>query len=53
MSEEYRGVKFKTVMLGNEIPSDPRLAELQQWCGIFHQHELAPAYQNEAGANRP
>ncbi len=51
MSEKYDGVKFETEMTGTEIPNNPRLFQLQHWCKIFHENNLAPPYTGGSFGN--
>ena len=51
MPEGYVGVKFKTEMIGNDLPNeDFRLERLKFWCGVFHERELAPPYECGGGS---
>ncbi len=43
--------KFETVMVGGEIPSDPRLDKLKYWCRIFDKKSLAPPYDGGSYGN--
>ncbi len=47
----YEGVKFKTEMIGKDLPCDPRLEKLKYWCKIFHEKGLAPPYKNGSYGN--
>jgi len=47
----YEGVKFKTEMIGKEIPDDQRLEELKSWCKLFHDNGLAPLYEGGSYGN--
>ncbi|MBU1036460.1 class II aldolase/adducin family protein [Patescibacteria group bacterium] len=47
----YQGVKFKTKMLGSEIPQDLRLEGLKDWCKKFHHYNLAPPYEGGSYGN--
>ncbi len=47
----YHGVKFKTEFVFREIPNDPRIEELKKWCKIFHDLNLAPAYEGGSFGN--
>lgn len=51
MSESYQGVKFNTVMLGEEIPQHDFLPGLKHWCALFHELGLAPAYPGGSYGN--
>ena len=48
---EDRGENFKTEFLGQEIPKDPRLSELKDWCKVFHDHNLLPPYKGSSCGN--
>ena len=47
----YEGVKFKTEMIGNDLPDDPRLDRLKYWCRVFHNENLAPPYDGGSYGN--
>lgn len=47
----YQGVKFKTELIGKEIPQDSRLKELKHWCGQFSSQGFAPVYQGGSYGN--
>jgi len=47
----YTGVKFKTEMVGEDVPNDLRLDELKYWCNIFHEKDLAPPYEGGSYGN--
>ena len=32
----YKGVKFKTKIIGRKVPNDERLDRLKYWCKLFH-----------------
>lgn len=49
--EEYKGVKFKTILNNTEAPVDSRLDELRYWCKIFHERNLAPSYPDGSFGN--
>ena len=51
MSEEYQGVRFTTVFLGNELPRHPSLPELRHWCRVFHDQGFAPPYPGGSSGN--
>ena len=44
-------VKFRTEIIGKEIPQDPRIGELKYWCGEFHRFNLAPLYKGGSLGN--
>jgi L-fuculose-phosphate aldolase len=47
----YEGVKFRTKMIGKDLPSDIRLNKLKHWCIIFHEKDLAPPYDGGSYGN--
>lgn len=47
----YEGVKFQVIRTGNQIPEHPWLEELQRWCTIFNEHNLAPFYEGGSHGN--
>lgn len=47
----YTGVKFRTEMIGDNLPSDLRLDKLKYWCEIFHERGLAPPYDGGSYGN--
>ena len=47
----YEGVKFRTEMIGKDLPNDPRLDRLKYWCKIFHDKGLAPPYREGSYGN--
>jgi len=47
----YQGVKYRTEMIGTDIPSDPRLSQLKQWCSLFHENDFAPLYDGGSFGN--
>jgi L-fuculose-phosphate aldolase len=49
--ERYIGVKFRTVFLGRETPSDPRVADLVRWCRQLHDLGLSPSYGAGSAGN--
>lgn len=49
--EGYRGVRFKTTIVGIEAPVDHRIKELEYWCAIFDRHDLAPPYKDGSYGN--
>jgi ribulose-5-phosphate 4-epimerase/fuculose-1-phosphate aldolase len=51
MAESNQGVKFKTIMRGEEVPQDDRLPELKRWCSLFHELGLAPEYPGGSYGN--
>jgi ribulose-5-phosphate 4-epimerase/fuculose-1-phosphate aldolase len=51
MSEEYRGVKFKTIFTGTDIPSAQGMRNLKRWCAVFQSRALAPAYPGGSYGN--
>jgi L-ribulose-5-phosphate 4-epimerase len=52
MAGEFRAVpKFRIEFTAPAVPDDPRLAELKRWCSVFHQHDLAPLYENGSFGN--
>lgn len=51
MSEQYSGVKFRTIFSGTMLPNDKRLNELVKWCHLFHDLNLAPPYPGGSFGN--
>ncbi len=51
MVESYQGTKFKTEIIGEEVPNNPRLEELKHWCQIFHKCDLTPQYEGGSYGN--
>ncbi len=51
MGEEYQGLKYKVIMLGDQCPDHPLIPELIHWCGRFHDSGLAPAYPGGSYGN--
>lgn len=49
--EKYIGVKFRTKFLRKEPPEDERIAELAEWCRVFHLHGLAPVVDGKSMGN--
>ncbi len=47
----YQGVKFKTELIGKEIPQDSRLKKLKYWCKQFSSQGLAPTYNGGSCGN--
>jgi len=47
----YEGVKYRTVMLGTELPEDPRLPLLKHWCKLFHENDFSPLYDGGSFGN--
>ncbi len=47
----YEGVKFRTEMIGKDLPNDIRLNKLKYWCNIFHEKGLAPPYDGGSYGN--
>ena len=48
---KYVGVKFKTEMIGTDLPNDSRLDRLKYWCNIFYERGLAPPYEGGSYGN--
>lgn len=44
-------LKFRTEIIGKEIPQDPGIEELKYWCGEFHRLNLAPLYKGGSLGN--
>lgn len=44
-------VKFRTEIIGREVPKDPRIEELKYWCSEFHRLNLAPLYKGGSLGN--
>lgn len=51
MAYGYVGVKFRTEMLGTDLPNDSRLDRLKYWCKVFHDKGLAPPYEGGSYGN--
>lgn len=51
MAEQYRGIKFKTILTNPEPPADYRINELRYWCRIFDEKNLAPPYPGGSYGN--
>ncbi|HQH18284.1 MAG TPA: class II aldolase/adducin family protein [Bacteroidales bacterium] len=51
MSEQYTGIKFKTIFNKTQTPVDTRIKELKKWCEIFHKKNLAPPYPGGSYGN--
>lgn len=51
MSEQYAGIKFKTIFNKTQTPVDTRIKELKKWCEIFHGKNLAPPYPGGSYGN--
>lgn len=51
MSEQYTGIKFKTIFNKTQTPVDTRIKELKKWCEIFHEKNLAPPYPGGSYGN--
>ncbi len=47
----YQGVKFQTIFLQKAAPIHDKIAELEKWCHIFHQKNLAPPYPGGSFGN--
>ena len=47
----YEGVKYQLIRTGNQIPEHPWLGELQKWCTIFDEQNLAPLYEGGSHGN--
>jgi ribulose-5-phosphate 4-epimerase/fuculose-1-phosphate aldolase len=47
----YVGVKFRTEMVGRDLPTDPRIQGLSHWCKVFHETGLAPPYAGGSYGN--
>ena len=47
----YEGVKYQLIRTGNQIPEHPWLGELQKWCSIFDEQNLAPFYEGGSYGN--
>lgn len=51
MSEQYTGIKFKTIFRKTQAPVDDRIKELKKWCKFFHEKNLAPPYPGGSYGN--
>ncbi len=49
--ETYKGTKFKTRIIGNELPMNIKLDVLKYWCKVFHDENLAPPYEGGSYGN--
>jgi len=47
----YEGVKFQLARTGDQPPEHTWLDELQKWCVIFHEEEMAPYYSGGSHGN--
>ena len=47
----YEGVKFKTEMIGEDLPNDSRIENLKHWCKVFDESGLAPPYEGGSYGN--
>lgn len=47
----YGGVKYKLIRTGSQIPVHPWLGEIQKWCTIFDEQNLAPFYEGGSHGN--
>jgi ribulose-5-phosphate 4-epimerase/fuculose-1-phosphate aldolase len=43
--------KFKTQLLSDKIPNDPRIEELKKWCREFDRTGLMPSYEGGSFGN--
>ncbi len=43
--------KFESDFLERRVPDDPRLAELKDWCAVFHERGLAPLHEHGSFGN--
>ncbi|MFC1738436.1 class II aldolase/adducin family protein [Planctomycetota bacterium] len=49
MSEEYCGVKFKTVFIQKNILDNPEISELISWCTEFNKMGFTPGHNGSFG----
>lgn len=49
--EGYEGIRFESVSIGREAPTDPRIEELMYWCKLFDDYHLAPPYPGGSFGN--
>ncbi|MEA2035940.1 MAG: class II aldolase/adducin family protein [Nanoarchaeota archaeon] len=49
MSEEYCGVKFRTIFRNKTVPKDKRVSQLIHWCNEFNRMGFTPGSQGSAG----
>lgn len=49
MSEEYCGVKFKTIFNNKKILNNSKILELINWCNEFNKMGFTPSYNGNAG----
>ena len=47
----YKGIKFKTKTIKEDLPNDPEINRLKYWCNIFHKKNLAPPYKGGSYGN--
>lgn len=47
----YQGVKFRTEVIGREVPQSPRIKELKYWCRKFSSQGFAPVYEGGSYGN--
>ncbi|KQC08753.1 MAG: hypothetical protein APR54_04225 [Candidatus Cloacimonas sp. SDB] len=48
---EYQGVKFKIIHIPEAMKADQRIKKMIVWARIFHDHNLAPAYEGGSFGN--
>jgi len=47
----YQGVKFRTEVIGREVPQSPPIKELRYWCRKFSSQGFAPVYEGGSYGN--
>ena len=47
----HQGVKFRTEMISESVPKDPRIKELKYWCRAFHRYNLTPPHESGSCGN--
>jgi ribulose-5-phosphate 4-epimerase/fuculose-1-phosphate aldolase len=44
-------IRFNSIFISDEIPRDPRIDELKEWCGIFQKNGLTPEFEGNYTGN--
>ncbi len=47
----HQGVKFRTEIISEIIPKDPRIKGLKYWCKVFHRYNLTPPHKSGSCGN--
>jgi len=48
---EYQGVKFRIIHQPETVKPDQRIKKMINWAQVFHDHNLAPAYEGGSFGN--